>query len=360
MNKSDDSAEALTYRSSGVDIDKGNEVVSRIADAVRATHGPQVLPGSHGGFAGLMSLFGEGALSRERLPDPILVSATDGVGTKLKIAFDTGVFDSIGIDLVAMCVNDLIVGGAIPLFFLDYVATGAIEPEQLEAVVRGIADGCRIAGCSLLGGETAEMPGFYAPGEFDVAGFAVGVVDRSRLIDGSRAQVGDVVLGLASSGIHSNGFSLVRKIVFERAKLTVGDTVAGVGPVGETLMTPTRIYAKAVQALLESCDGVVHAMAHITGGGLVENVPRVLPKGLGVEVDRKAWTVPPVFGWLAEEGRVPAEEMDRVFNQGIGMVLIVESSEVQAVKRALSDAGESQVFELGRVISEPGFQFLEG
>lgn len=357
MNRPDP-ADGLTYRASGVDIEKGNEVVRRIGAAVKATHGPQVLPGSHGGFAGLMALFGEGALSRERLPDPVLVSATDGVGTKLKVAFDTGVFDTIGIDLVAMCVNDLIVGGAIPLFFLDYVATAAIEPDQLEAVVRSVAEGCLQANCSLLGGETAEMPGFYSPGEFDVAGFAVGVVDRSRIIDGSQVREGDRVLGLPSSGLHSNGFSLVRKIVFDVAGLTVADEIPEVGPVGDTLLTPTRIYARAITSTVEATGDAIHAMAHITGGGLVENIPRVIPDGLGIELDRSSWTIPPIFRWLQQTGRVAPDEMDRVFNQGVGLVIVCDPTRTDAVKDALAAAGESTIYDLGRVTAQPGVAFI--
>ena len=337
-------SERLTYRDAGVDIDAGNEVVERIRTAVQKTHGPQVLPESHGAFGGFFRLFPKG-LFAESFKDPVLVGATDGVGTKLKIAFDTGRFDTVGIDLVAMCVNDLIVGGARPLFFLDYIGTGIVEPETLEAVVEGIAEGCLQSRCALLGGETAELPGFYKKGEFDLAGFSVGLVERSRIIDGKKVKAGDYLIGLPSSGLHSNGFSLVRKALLDgRGKRALKANVAELGKtLGEELLTPTRIYVQAILAVLEKYPAKrpIRAMAHITGGGLVENVPRVLPEDCDAVFERRSWDVPPIFDMVAKAGNVERAEMDRVFNQGLGMVLVVAPKFVDKIVALLDEEGYS-------------------
>lgn len=333
---------AVTYRDAGVDIDAGNEVVRRIGPWVKSTHGPQVLTDAAGGFGGFFALHRKGEAP---LKDPVLVGATDGVGTKLKIAFQTGRFDTVGIDLVAMCVNDLIVGGARPLFFLDYVATARVTPADLEQIVKGIAEGCRQAECALLGGETAELPGFYRPGEFDLAGFSVGVVERRRIIDGSKVAAGDVLIGLPSSGLHSNGFSLVRKVLCPRGgSRALARHVPELGrSLGEELLEPTKIYVSALQAVLERFQRgqPVHALAHITGGGLLENIPRVLPADCDAVLSRSSWDVPPIFSLVQKTGGVARREMDRVFNLGLGMVLIVAPNKADAVVRCLEDAGEA-------------------
>jgi len=298
------------YREAGVDIEAGEALVERIKPLAKGTTRPGVL-GGIGGFGGLFSLMG-------RYRDPVLVSGTDGVGTKLLIAQELGVHHTIGIDLVAMCVNDIVVTGAEPLFFLDYFATGALAVEEATKVVEGIAEGCRQAGCALLGGETAEMPGMYAPGHYDLAGFAVGAVERDAIIDGSQVEIGDTLVGLPSTGIHSNGYSLVRRIV-ERAGWDWGDDPGGLGaPLGETVLRPTRIYVKEVLAVRSQ----LHAIAHITGGGLPGNLPRVLRDGLGARLDRSAWTPPPIFDLLREAGEISDRDMLRTFNCGLGMVLV--------------------------------------
>jgi len=349
----------LTYAASGVSIDRGNEVVERIRGWVGRTHAPNVLPGAHGGFGGCFELFA-GGIDRAAFADPVLVGATDGVGTKLKIAFLLERYDTVGIDLVAMCVNDLIVPGAKPLFFLDYIGTGVVEPTVLEDVVKGVAEGCLQAGCSLLGGETAELPGFYAPGEFDLAGFSVGVVDRSRVLDGAQIAAGDLVIGLPSSGLHSNGYSLVRAVLVEgkdRAVLDRQHDDLG-RSLGEELLEPTRIYVKPVLAVLGDPDTgrAVRALAHITGGGLVENIPRVLPAGHGVVLDRATWDVPPIFDLIQREGRVEGPEMDRVFNRGLGMVMIVEPGRADAAVALLVREGiEARV--VGEVERGNGVRF---
>lgn len=324
---------SITYRDAGVDIDAGDDVVRRIAPLARATHRPGVL-GGLGGFGGLFALNDAG-----RWRDPVLVSATDGVGTKLELAFHLDAHRTVGVDLVAMCVNDLVTCGAEPLFFLDYFATGRLAPDQAEDVVAGIADGCRQAGCALLGGETAELPGFYGPGKYDLAGFAVGVVERDGLIDGARVADGDVVLGVASSGLHSNGFSLARRVLpwQEDRALAVA------------LLTPTRIYARAVAALRAAVD--VRALAHITGGGLPGNLPRVLPEGLGACLDAASWTLPPLFALIAREGPVAVDELRRTFNLGVGLCAVVPAAEAAAAIAALEGAGEV-AWALGRV--QPG------
>ena len=334
--------ESLSYRDAGVDIDAGNEVVRRIQESVRSTYSPNVLELSHGSFGGFYAL-------TDALQEPVLVGATDGVGTKLKLAFSSGRYDTVGIDLVAMCVNDLIVGGARPLFFLDYVGTGELEPSAIASVVEGIAEGCRQSSCALLGGETAELPGFYQRGEFDLAGFAVGIVDRPKIIDGQRVQVGDKVLGLASNGVHSNGFSLVRRALTEgRSKEELEATHPELGhSLFDELLTPTRIYVPSIMQLCERHHDSLHALAHITGGGLVENIPRVLPGGCSVQLDRSAWSVPKIFELVQRAGNVAPEEMDRVFNQGLGMVVVVDAAQVDSMLATLRESGED-----ARVVGE--------
>jgi phosphoribosylformylglycinamidine cyclo-ligase len=317
----------LTYRDAGVDIDAGNEVVERIKPLVKRTFRPEVM-GGLGGFGALFDLSG-------KYREPVLVSGTDGVGTKLKLAQQLGRHDSIGIDLVGMCVNDVLVQGAEPLFFLDYFATGKLDVETTVSVVGGIAKGCELAGCALIGGETAEMPDMYAPGDYDLAGFCVGAVEKSQLLDGARVRAGDVLVGVASSGPHSNGYSLVRKIL-DRAGRPLDLDLGGVR-LADALMAPTTIYVKPLLALMRGHD--VHAGAHITGGGLTENIIRVVPDGLGLDIDASTLALPPVFDWLMREGSVPREEMWRTFNCGIGFVLIVDPAQVPAVRAALDGHG---------------------
>ena len=334
---------ALTYADSGVDIDAGNELVNRIKPLAKATHRLGVM-GGIGGFGGLFDLKAAG------FTDPVLVSATDGVGTKLKIAQTTGRHRKIGIDLVAMCVNDLIVQGAEPLFFLDYFATGNLAVDVAEAVVAGVAEGCSMAGCALLGGETAEMPGMYPDGEYDLAGFAVGAVERSQLLPHGDIAAGDVLLGLASSGVHSNGYSLVRKIL-EKDLLMYSDA-APFQPgatLGEVLLTPTRIYVKSCLAAVKT--GKVKAMAHITGGGLSENIPRVLPKGLGVMLKRDSWPISPLFQWLRDSAALDDVEFFRTFNCGIGMVLLARAEHAAELSTLLQAEGET-VYNLGEVVAD--------
>jgi len=333
---------SLTYRDAGVNIAAGDALVEAIKPLARATTRPGVL-GGLGGFGALFDLKGAGFI------DPILVSTTDGVGTKLRLAIETGLHGGVGIDLVAMCVNDLVVQGATPLFFLDYFATGQLSVEQAKAVIAGIAEGCRLAGCALVGGETAEMPGMYQPGDYDLAGFAVGAAERQTLLPNGVAQ-GQTVLGLASQGIHSNGYSLVRRIV-DGIDLT-GESPFGPGSLGAALMAPTRIYVPALLALHQA--GKLRAAAHITGGGLPGNLNRALPAGLAAELDTACWTAPPVFGWLARTGGVADAEMLRVFNCGIGMALVVDDpDEATAI---LAGVGE-QVFRIGRIV--PGAETPE-
>jgi phosphoribosylformylglycinamidine cyclo-ligase len=330
----------LTYKGAGVDIAAGDEAIRRLAPHARTTYRPEVL-GDIGAFAGFF-----------RVPAdyrrPIFAVSTDGVGSKVKVAVLMDRHDTVGIDLVAMSVNDLLVHGAEPLVFLDYIGTGRLDPAVVEAIVRGVAAGCRQARCALLGGETAELPDLYAPGEYDLAGFAVGVVERRKLIDGHAVRPGDVVLGLASTGLHSNGYSLARKIVFERLGYRSGDRVPDLGQTaGEALLTPTRIYVRPVLALLRA--GVpVHAMAHVTGGGLTGNLPRVLPRGCRAGIRRGAWPVPPIFPLLQEGGRVDDAEMFRVFNMGIGFVLIVPPAAAARARKRLGAAGVP-TWEIGEV-----------
>ncbi|TXM68909.1 phosphoribosylformylglycinamidine cyclo-ligase [Methylobacterium sp. WL103] len=326
----------LTYAHAGVDIDAGNAMVETIKPLVRATRRPGA-DAEIGGFGGLFDLKAAG------FKDPILVAANDGVGTKVKIAIETGRHDTIGIDLVAMCVNDIIVQGAEPLFFLDYYATGKLVPGVGADIVRGIAEGCRQAGCALIGGETAEMPGLYDGADYDLAGFSVGAAERGTLLPKPGIRAGDVVLGLPSSGVHSNGFSLVRRIVARTglnwdaaAPFATGKTL------GEALLEPTRIYVKPLLAVLKATDGI-KALAHITGGGFLDNLPRVLPDDVGIAIDLDAVRPPPVFGWLAREGGVAESEMLRTFNCGVGMVLVVAKDRAEAVSKALGEAGEAPV-----------------
>ncbi len=331
----------LSYRDAGVDIDAGSALVEAIKPAAKSTDRPGVL-GGLGGFGGLFDLKACG------YSDPLLVAATDGVGTKLKLAIDSGRHDTVGIDLVAMCVNDLVVQGAEPLFFLDYYATGRLEPAQGAAIVQGIAEGCRQAGCALIGGETAEMPGLYRGGDYDLAGFAVGAVERDKLLDGQGVAPGDMILGLASNGLHSNGFSLVRKIV-ERSglALTAPAPFAPEQSLGTALLVPTRIYVRACLAALKA--GGLKALAHITGGGLPENLPRVLPPDCAAEIDLGAFPRPPVFAWLAEVGRLSQEELLKTFNCGVGMVAVVTEAQAEVLTETFRGEGE-QAFVIGRMV----------
>jgi phosphoribosylformylglycinamidine cyclo-ligase len=325
-------AHVTDYKKAGVDIEAGNEFVRRIRPLVRSTFRPEVLT-DIGGFSGLFRF------DAKRYRDPVLVSGTDGVGTKLKIAFLLNRHDTVGIDLVAMCVNDVAVCGAAPLFFLDYLATGKLVLKQAEAILTGVAEGCRQAGCALLGGETAEMPDFYKEGEYDLAGFAVGVVERDRLIDGSRVQSGDVVIGLASTGLHSNGYSLARKILLEDGRLDLMAKPPGQQEtLGQVLLKPTRIYVKTISTLVEKCD--IHAIAHITGGGLTENIPRVVPEGCGVRITLGSWPQPSIFDLIRTQGNVPADEMAKVFNLGIGLVLIVPDGQAGMTIRLAEECGD--------------------
>ena len=324
----------LTYKDAGVDIDAGDALVEHIKPMARATNRPGVM-GGLGGFGGLFDLKAAG------FRDPILVSGTDGVGTKLRVAIEAGIPDTVGIDLVAMCVNDIVVQGAEPLFFLDYYATGRLEVEIGRRVVAGIAEGCRRAGCALIGGETAEMPGMYSEGDYDLAGFAVGAAERDQLLPRTDIAVGDVVLGMASSGLHSNGYSLVRKIV---AQSSTGYDKAA-------LLEPTRIYVKPLLAAIRGT-GAIKGLAHITGGGLPGNVPRCLPDGLRARLDARRWKAPAVFGWLREAGNVPTEDMLRTFNCGIGMIVVVDPKDTGEVAQALIDLGE-RVDEIGVIETAP-------
>jgi phosphoribosylformylglycinamidine cyclo-ligase len=335
----------MDYRQAGVDVEAGRAFVDRIRSMVDSTNRPGVL-GGLGGFGGCFQL-------PTGYQEPVLVSGTDGVGTKLKLAHSLDRHDTVGIDLVAMCVNDVLTSGAEPLFFLDYLATGKLNPEQLAQVVSGIAEGCRQAGCALLGGETAEMPGFYQPGEYDLAGFCVGIAEKSRLLDGSQVRVGDVAIGLASSGVHSNGFSLVRKIVSDRGfAWSDRPDLLGGKTLGEVLLTPTQIYVKPILAAIHA--GLsIHGMAHITGGGLPENLPRCLGAGQSVEVIPNSWPVLPIFDWLAQAGDVSPREMFHTFNMGLGMVLLAPEEEVSATLQFFQSQAISASV-IGRVIVGAG------
>jgi phosphoribosylformylglycinamidine cyclo-ligase len=329
----------LTYRAAGVDIEAGDEAVRRIAPLARATFRPEVL-GGIGAFAGFVKL-------PAGYSEPVLVSSTDGVGTKLKVAFLADRHDTVGIDLVAMSVNDLLVHGAEPLYFLDYIGIPRLDPARVEAIVRGVAEGCRQARCALIGGETAELPDLYAPGEYDLAGFAVGIVERARILDGAAVKPGDILLGLASSGLHSNGYSLARRIVFDVMKLGLDAVLPETGrTVGDVLLEPTRIYVPAVLPVRE----YVHAMAHITGGGITGNLPRVLPEGCRAIVHRRAWDVLPVFQALQARGGVEDAEMFRTFNMGIGYIVVVAPEKADRVTAALTAAGET-VRAIGEIVA---------
>ena len=330
-----------TYKDAGLDLDLYADAMSRLPQLMVRTQSPRVLP-LPGGFAGLFQLDFTSPLFARKYENPVLVSCTDGVGTKLKVASLAGRHDTVGIDLVAMSVNDALCCGAEPLFFLDYVAMSKDDPQLLEQIVSGITVGCLASDCALLGGETAIMPDLYAPGDYDLAGFCVGVVERRRVIDGRAIAAGDIVLGLASNGLHSNGFSLVRKVVFERAGLGVDEYIDELSSsVGEALLTPTRIYVQPIRKILAhyKVKGVVHGIAHITGGGLLENVSRILPEGAKAVIERDSWSVPPVFPWLGRLGEIDDEEMARVFNMGLGLLLIVSAFYADSIAQQLADEG---------------------
>ncbi|MDQ3140478.1 MAG: phosphoribosylformylglycinamidine cyclo-ligase [Pseudomonadota bacterium] len=340
MNEPEQRDEPYTYAKAGVSIAAGNALVKAIGPLAKATARPGA-DASLGGFGGFFDLKAAGYI------DPLLVAANDGVGTKLKLAIDSGRHDGVGIDLVAMCVNDLIVQGAEPLFFLDYFATGKLENGVAEAVIAGIAEGCKIAGCALIGGETAEMPGMYAPGDYDLAGFCVGAVERGEALTGGEIRAGDIILGLASSGVHSNGFSLVRRLAADKGwKLDRPALFDQERVLIDTLLAPTRIYVKSLLPVVRS--GRVHALAHITGGGLLENIPRVMPDGLHAHVDADAWEQPRLMAFLQAQGNIEPEEMARTFNCGIGMAILVAADAVAGVTADLESAGE-QVFQIGHV-----------
>ncbi|NWF57008.1 MAG: phosphoribosylformylglycinamidine cyclo-ligase [Syntrophaceae bacterium] len=336
-------AKRMTYRGAGVDIDAGNKFVDLIRPLVRKTFRPEVVT-DIGGFGGLF------ALQAKKYRNPILVSSTDGVGTKLKVAFMTGKHDTVGIDLVAMCVNDVVVQGAEPLFLLDYLATGKLSLEVSTEIIKGIARGCLQAGCALIGGETAEMPSFYPEGEYDLAGFAVGVVERGKIIDGSAIRPGDRLVGIASSGLHSNGYSLARKVVFERMKWKPNKRVGGISrTIGEELLVPTKIYVKPLLDLLRHFR--IHGMAHITGGGITDNLPRVIPPGCKAVIRLGSWPVPPIFRVLQDAGQVADQEMLRTFNNGIGMILAVAAKEADGVIARLKRWKE-KAYSIGEIVEK--------
>jgi len=354
LNKDQTLNGRLSYRDAGVDIDAGNELVERIKPAVKSTMRPEVLTGL-GGFGALFEL------DFNKWRKPLLVSGTDGVGTKLILARQLGRHDTIGIDLVAMCVNDILTSGAEPLFFLDYFATGKLNLDEATSVIAGIADGCRQAGCALIGGETAEMPGMYDAGDYDLAGFTVGAVERSKLLDGKRIEAGHQVIGMASSGPHSNGYSLIRKVI-ERSAANLDKPLAGdespAATLGDALLAPTRIYVKPVLKLLEA--GHIDGLAHITGGGLTENITRVLPGGLGLVIDTNAWRRPAVFNWLQQEGGIAEAEMLRTFNCGLGMVMLAHADKVDGL---VTQAAEQDIdcFVIGEVtaaVASPAVEYL--
>ena len=340
---------AVSYEKAGVNLEAGYEVVSRIKKHVAST----VRPGSMGGIGSFGGMFD---LSSLGIKEPVLVSGTDGVGTKLKIAFAMDKHDTVGIDAVAMCVNDVLAQGAEPLIFLDYVAVGHNEPAKVEAIVAGVAEGCRQAGCALVGGETAEMPGMYEGGEYDIAGYTTGVVEKSKLIDGSKVSVGDVLVGIASTGVHSNGFSLVRKTVAD-ASLKYTDEIPELEGrrLGDVLLTPTRIYVKQVLDVIRNCD--VHGVAHITGGGFDENIPRILKSGQGIEIREGSWEILPIFGCLEKWGKIPHREMFNIFNMGIGMVLAVSADEAQKAISILESYGEKASV-IGKITDKPGVNII--
>lgn len=343
MSKSKKLVDACSYRAAGVDLDRGDELVSIITPLGQATHRNEVLNGI-GGFAALFEM-------PRKFHEPILVSGTDGVGTKLKIALEMNQHQTIGIDLVAMCVNDILTQGAEPLFFLDYFASGILDVQVAKDVVSGIANACRLAGCALIGGETAEMPGMYVGGEYDLAGFVVGAVEKSKMITGKNIEQGDCVLGIASNGLHANGFSLVRKIIYDKSiALNQRFSDDELRTLGDVLLEPTRIYAPTILKLLQQIS--VKGIAHITGGGLIGNVPRILPAGLAVELNVENWTRQPIFDWLQEQGGMSDNEMHHVFNCGIGMTIIVAQSDLEKSIRILKDCGE-EVWHIGWVVDYP-------
>lgn len=336
---------AESYEKAGVNLEAGYESVRRIKKHVASTSRLGVM-GNIGAFGGMFDL------SALNVKEPVLVSGTDGVGTKLKLAFETDRHDTIGIDAVAMCVNDVLAQGAEPLFFLDYIAVGHNEPAKIEAIVSGVAEGCRQAGCAIIGGETAEMPGMYTDGEYDIAGFTVGVVEKSQLIDGSKIKVGDVIIGIASSGVHSNGFSLVRKIVKD-AGLDLMKVYPELSdkPLGETLLTPTKIYVKQVLDVIRNCD--VHGIGHITGGGFDENMPRILRDGQGIEIENGSWEILPVFNFLEKHGKVNHREMFNIFNMGVGMIIAIDAAEADKAIKILEGYGERATV-IGKIIEGEG------
>ncbi len=333
-----DKPQKLSYQDAGVSIDRGNRLVDQIKSSAASTHGKGVM-GNLGGFG---ACFDMGAMNYK---DPILVSGTDGVGTKLKLAIEMNHHNTIGIDLVAMCVNDILVQGASPLFFLDYFACAELDVDAASDVIKGIAAGCKLAGCALIGGETAEMPGMYAGGDYDLAGFCVGAVERDEMIDGSTVSAGDVLIGIASSGPHSNGYSLVRKVL-EASNDDLSTEFHG-KTLGETLLEPTRIYVRSIQQLFQTCD--VKTLSHITGGGLIENLPRVIPDNIQVQIYTRSWSLPPVFEWLKTEGNIDDKEMYRTFNCGVGMVICVAENNKQAAIDSLLAAGET-AWEIGKAV----------
>lgn len=338
---------ANAYRQAGVDIEAGYEAVSRMKKHVKKTVRPGVL-GGLGGFGGMFDL------SVLNLKEPVLVSGTDGVGTKLMLAFMMDKHDTIGIDAVAMCVNDIVVQGAEPIYFLDYIACGKAEPSKIEAIVKGIADGCEQAGCALVGGETAEMPGMYSEEEYDLAGFTVGAAEKSKLITGEKIKAGDVLIGLASSGIHSNGYSLVRKLFLEQAKMSLTDYVEELGcTLGEELLKPTKIYVKSILSVLKEFD--IKGLAHITGGGFIENVPRMLPEGLGADLDESKWDILPVFSLMESIGQLDRKEMYNIFNMGTGMVIAVDEQIADAVITHFNNLGE-KAYSIGVVTDREGIE----
>jgi len=341
----------MSYRDAGVDVDAGNRSVEEIKEAVRSTYRPEVL-GDLGGFGGLF------APDFSRYKEPVLVSGTDGVGTKLQIAFMTGRHDTIGQDVVAMCVNDVLVQGAEPLFFLDYLAVGKLEPLQVKEIVSGVAAACRESGCALIGGETAEMAGFYKVGEYDIAGFCVGIVERAKILPRKDVTPGDVLIGLPSSGLHSNGFSLVRKICFEHMGFTVTSQIPELSAsLGEELLKPTKLYPKIITPLLQKFP--IKGMVHITGGGFYDNIPRALPDGVAARVNPDAWPMPPIFKLLGQWGNVSAFEMFRTFNMGIGMVLIASKDEADAIIDDLASHGE-QAFRIGELVAGDKIVIIDG
>jgi len=329
-----------TYKQAGVDIAAGNEAVERMKKHVKTTFRPEVMT-DLGGFGALFKL------NKDQYEEPVLVSGTDGVGTKLKLAFAMDQHDTIGIDAVAMCVNDIVVQGAEPLFFLDYLACDKVIPSKIESIVKGIADGCNQAGCSLIGGETAEMPGMYSEGEYDIAGFTVGIVDKSKMINGSNIAAGDTVIGLASSGVHSNGFSLVRKLLLEDSGYSLQQVLPELGGrLGDVLLAPTKIYVKPLLGLLKEIE--VKGMAHITGGGFIENIPRMLPDGVNIDIEYGAWPILPIFKLMQAQGNISNKDMFTTFNMGIGMVLVVKEQDADAALQYLRTAGE-EAYVIGRV-----------